>query len=119
MPRMTTRRWMIATAIVAMAIWGSTVWKRAHHCRAKTEYHAMKADALVDRALNPPPMMSLPPLAPLTRQEEREFEEYHRIFEARERARYFEEAEHHYRAKREFERAMWRFWESMPTILDE
>jgi hypothetical protein len=49
LPRMTTRRWMIAVAVVAVML-AATLFRRHLRLRERGDYHARQEEVLTDRA---------------------------------------------------------------------
>lgn len=116
--RMTTRRWMIAVAIVAMSIWGATLWRRARLCQAGIRHHDFAGKYYAEMSESHGTENRATVRDSLTPEEIEGNDRIRKL--ADEITAYFrEKADYHFRARREYERARWRFWESVPSLPPE
>jgi hypothetical protein len=114
LPRMTTRRWMVAVAVVAAACCTYRLWARQRICRSAIYFHAWseKAD-LADAAL--PPVYRICGMVLLGRTPEEKRRHNESLpSRAEYRAGRLRDAAYHHRVRRKFERAAWRPWEPLP-----
>ena len=112
--RMTTRRWMIAVAVVGAALSAYRLRDRQRICRAAIYFHARSEECDLSDADSPPVYgICGMALASMTPEENRR-----RIEALPSRAEYrvgcLRKAAYHARVRQAFERAAWRIWEPLP-----
>jgi hypothetical protein len=112
--RMTTRRWIIAVAVVGAALYAYRLRERQRTCRATNYFHARSEELDIEAA-------DLPPSYGVCGMElmGKTLEEKRRILgpkpsRAEYRAKCLQNAAYHARVRRKFERAAWRPWNPLP-----
>jgi hypothetical protein len=118
LPRMTTRLWMVAVAVIGTLLWGSMMaQERSRRCQAAIRFHFRAAQFEVLSAGSLPAAgdglrcgsaweYEMSPEGIRHRQE----------FNAGWRAYCLRRAVYHIHAKEKFERAEWRVWEALPNV---
>jgi hypothetical protein len=114
LPRMTTRRWMVVVAIVALAFEGIRVKRWHDYCLDRAAGHAMlESEGLRGEGVHRRYLDYDEQHYPRTAGEADPWEKWRRREESQARSNH-RFAEHHARMGRKYGHAAWRPWESVP-----
>jgi hypothetical protein len=115
LPRMTTRRWMIAVAVVGTAFCAYRLLERQRACSEAIDFHAALEESALFAADSPREVYIGCGTAwnSMTSEAKRRFFEWLPT-DAEYRTGCLRDAAYHARAKQNLERAAWRVWESLP-----